>query len=272
VNLSSPEAAMKMAPIKQETYQVRSLERALDILGCFSLLRQELTLNDLCAQTALPKPTVFRLLATLERARFVERTLDGQRYQVGIRAFEIGSVFLAHLSIETVARPVMEGLTERLGLTCNLAILDEGQVVYVATTDPPDQPRYRFIIGYRHFVHCSALGKALCAELPPDEVRGIVQRHGMPLRSPTTITDPERLLADLRVTRERGYALDDEEGSTGFRCLGLPIRNHTGRIMAALSISAPSPCITPETIPGLVTELGEGASEISRRLGWNDKR
>ncbi|MCX6029965.1 MAG: IclR family transcriptional regulator [Chloroflexi bacterium] len=263
---------MALLPVKQEAYQVRCLKRALGILGCFSLVRQELSLSELCGLTALPKPTVFRLLSSLERARLVERTPDGQRYQVGIRAFELGNVFLAHLSIETVARPIMESLTERLGVTSNLAILDDGQVVYIATTDPPGQLRYRFIIGYRHYVHCSALGKALISELSPEDVRRILQQHGMPARAPGTLTDPESLLQDLQNTRDRGYALDDQEGAVGFRCLGVPIRDHAGKIVAALSVSAASPRITPETIPALAGDLRGCADEISRRLGWSENR
>ena len=254
-------------PPSKRSYQVQSVERAFAILSCFSLRRPELSLGQISELTALPKPTAFRLLSVLERVRFVERTPDGQRYQVGIRAFELGSVFLAHRSLESIARPVMERLTARHGLTCNLALLDEGQVVYVATTPPAGPMRYTPIIGYRHYVHCSALGKALVAALPEEEVRSILAQHGMPALSSHTITDPEAFLAHLARVRRQGYAMDEQEGALGFCCLAVPIHDHLGRVGAAMSLSGASPQFSRQAIPLLAQSLREGALEISRQLG-----
>ena len=256
---------------KRQMYRVQSLDRAFEILQCFSLRKQELDLNEICEQTQLPKPTVFRLLSSLQQARFVERTTDGQKYQVGVRAFELGGIFLAHLSIESVARPLMERLTEQRGMTCNLAILDDGQVVYIATTDPLGPLHYHSIVGYRHYIHCSALGKALVAELSPEEVKHILRRRGMPALSPNTITDPDVLLSELAKTRKQGYAIDNQEGAVGFCCLGVPIRNHTHRIVAAISVSAASPQMTPDTRPAIARDLQATAREISKQLGWSEQ-
>jgi len=262
---------MATRPARKPAYQVQSLERTFSILGCFSIRKQELDLNEICEQTQLPKPTVFRLLSVLERARLVERTADGQKYQVGIRAFELGGIFLAHLSVERVARPLMERLTDKYRMTCNLAILDDGQAVYIATTDPPGPLHYSSIVGYRHYVHCSALGKALIMDLPDEEVRRIVQQRGMPALSPHTITDPDALLSELAKTRKRGYAIDNQEGAVGFSCLGVPIRNRANRIIAAISVSAASPQMTSETIPAIASDLQATAREISRQLGWSEQ-
>jgi IclR family acetate operon transcriptional repressor len=206
----------------------------------------------------------------LEGNRFVARTPDGLRYQVGIRAFELGSVFLAHLSIERVARPFMEELGERYGMTCNLAILDEGQAVYIATEDQPGPLRYTPIIGYRHYVHCSALGKALVADLPEAEIRAILRRRGMPALSERTITDPGKLLAELQQVRAQGYAMDNQEGALGFCCLAVPIYGHQGKV-AAMSISGPSPQFTSPTIRAMVRAMQASAREISQQLGWREE-
>lgn len=251
------------------SYQNQSLARAFSILSCFSLRSPALTLQDICACTGLPKPTVFRLLAALEAARFVARTPDKLRYEVGIRTFELGSLFLSNLSIERVARPIMERLSNTLRMACNLGILDEGQVVYVAITDPRAPLLQRQIIGYRHYVHCSALGKALIASLPEGDVRAILQRRGMPALSPYTLTDADSLVRDLEQTRRRGYAIDNQEGGTGITCIGVPIHDHDGRVSAALSVSAPSPLFAPQMLEQVVAELREGAAEVSRRLGWS---
>lgn len=250
-------------------YHNQSLSRAFAILACFSLRTPTRRLNDICAATSLPKPTVFRLLAALEEERFVARTADKQRYEIGIRAFELGSLFLSSLSIERVARPAMESVSHRLGMACNLAILDDGQILYVAITDPRAPLLQRSIVGYRHYVHCSALGKVLVAPLPDWEVRSILQRWGMPALSPYTLTDPDALLADLCNVRDRGYALDDQEGGAGMRCLAVPIFDHNGGVAAAMSVSAPSPLLTEETVPDVAALLKGEVQEISRRLGWD---
>jgi IclR family KDG regulon transcriptional repressor len=260
---------MGLEPASSRTYPNQSLARAFAILACFSLRLPTLTLQDICSATALPKPTVFRLLAALETARLVARTPDKQRYQIGIRAFELGSLFLSSLSIERLARPVMEEISKQLGMACNLAILDDGQVVYVAITDPRAPLLQRPIIGYRHYVHCSALGKALVAPLSDAEIRSIVQRRGMPALSPYTLTTPDALLADLHKVREQGYALDNQEGGAGICCLAAPIYDHSRSVAAAISVSAPSPLVTGETMPQIVAVLSDGAHTISRQLGWD---
>ena len=260
---------MGRAFIGNRTYRNQSLARAFRILECFSLRTPILTLGDICAATGLPKPTVFRLLAALEEARFVARTPDKQGYQVGIRTFELGSIFLSNLSIERIAHPVMEQTARELGMACNLAILDDGQVVYVSIIDPRAPLLQRPIIGYRHYVHCSALGKALIAPLPEAEIRSILRQRGMPALSPYTITDPDTLIADLAEVRVRGYALDNQEGGVGICCVGVPIYDHQGHVTAAMSVSAPSPLVTAETIPQIVQTLKDGAAVISRQLGWD---
>jgi DNA-binding IclR family transcriptional regulator len=250
-------------------YHNQSIGRAFAILACFSLLTPTRTLNDICAATSLPKPTVFRLLAVLEAARFVARTPDKQSYQIGARAFELGSLFLSNLSIERLARPVMEQVSKQLEMACNLGILDDGQVLYVAITDPRAPLLQRQIIGHRHYVHCSALGKVLIAPLPEADVRAMLRKHGMPGRSPYTLTDPDALLADLQQVCRRGYALDDQEGGAGMRCLGAPIYDHTGNVAAAMSISAPSPLLNDSIVPRVVAILQDATNSISIQLGWN---
>jgi IclR family transcriptional regulator, KDG regulon repressor len=253
---------------EKKVYQVNSLERAFRILRCFSLEKSELSLAEISEKTQLPKPTVFRLLAVMETERLVVRTNDGQRYRIGIRTFELSGIFLANLSLEVIARPAMEALASTYDMTCNLAILDEGQVVYMAVAEKPGSMRYSPIIGYRHYIHCSALGKAMVMHLPETEVRQYLRRHGMPSLSPYTITDPDELIANLAEVRRRGYALDEQEGAVGVCCLAVPIWNHTQRIAAAISVSGPITAFTPETTQMISTDMQKHAMKISQHLGW----
>jgi DNA-binding IclR family transcriptional regulator len=252
----------------KKVYQVNSLERAFQILRCFTLARPELGLIEISEMTQLPKPTVFRLLAVMEKERFIVRTHNGQHYRIGIRTFELGGIFMANLSLEVVARPAMEKLAHTYNMTCNLAIIDNGQVVYMAVAEKPSFMRYSPIIGYRHYVHCSALGKAMIAQLPETEVRHYLQRHGMPALSPYTITDPDQLMANLAEVRRMGYAIDNQEGAVGVCCLAVPIWDHTQKIVAAISLSEAHTLFTPEVIKQISDDMQQQARTISHQLGW----
>ena len=247
---------------KRESYQVQAVDRALEVLSCFSLTNPELNLAEISELADLPKPTVFRLLASLEAAKFVELTGDKQRYTVGIRLFELGQIYQSNLSIEHVITPFMQEITRKHDIVCNLGILDEGQVVYIASSDPGGPFRHVPIIGYRHYVHCSALGKSLLIDHEEEEIEEILEDRGMPPLSPHTLTEPEEFLEDLGQARRQGYTVDDQEGAVGIFCLAVPIRNRKGQVVAALSISGPSPKFNPEMKDELLEDLQAAASGV----------
>jgi len=251
---------------KRASYQVQSVDRALRILSCFDLNNSERTLNELCEMTELPKPTVFRLLASLEAAKFIEHSEDNQRYTVGIRLFELGQVYQSNLSIERIAVPYMQDITQKFDIVCNLAILDDGQVVYIASTDQGGPFRHAPIIGYRHYIHCSALGKALVLDHSEQEVRAILDQRGMPSLSPHTITTPDDFWENLEQAREQGYTIDDQEGAVGIYCMAVPIRNREGEVVAAMSVSGPSPKFSEDVKETVTQELQAITSEMKRQL------
>ena len=251
---------------KKASYRVKAVDRALNILTCFDLTNPELTLVEIKERTELPKPTVFRLLASLEAAKFVERTADNQRYTVGIRLFELGEIYQSNLSIEHVLKPHMQQVTERYDLVCNLGILDEGQVVYVASTDQGGPFRHAPIIGYRHYVHCSALGKSLVIDHADEEIREILDRRGMPQLSPRTLTSPDAFLENLEQAREQGYTVDDQEGAVGIFCLAVPIRNRAGEVVAAWSASGPSPKFAGDVKESLIADLQQKTLSVRHQL------
>ncbi|MGD8457622.1 MAG: IclR family transcriptional regulator [Anaerolineales bacterium] len=251
---------------ESKKYKVQSVERALQILSCFSLTAPELTLIEICEKTELPKPTVFRLLSAMENLNFITRTADQQRYTVGIRVFELGNVYLSNLSLEQVISPYMQEITQKFNIACNLAILDSGQVVYIASTNTSGPFQYAPIIGYRHYVHCSALGKSLLIDKPQEEILSILSEKGMPSLSPHTITEPEEYLAEIETARELGYTEDDQEGAVGIYCLSVPIKNSSGKVIAALSVSGPSPKYTDDFKEAIIQDLKMSAKAALKRL------
>lgn len=248
-------------------YQVRALERALAILDAFSLAEPSLSLTDLAARVQLAKSTTTRLLAVLEARGYLERSPDTERYQIGVRAFELGSIYIQTTSIETEAQPVLRQLARECQQTANLGILNGLAVVHIAIV-PPDRPiRFYTTVGQRDSAHCTGLGKALLAALDPERLAELVAEHGLPRRTARTITTMEELRGAVARVCEQGFALDDEESFEGLKCVAAPIWDDKNRAVAAVSVSGPAAEFNNEALPRYSEAVLRAAETISARLG-----
>lgn len=252
----------------QGTYQVRALERALDILALFSLSNPELSLADIAAQTGVAKSTTLRLVSVLTDYGFLERVPDTERYRIGIRAFEVGSVYIQSTSIESEARPFLQRLAVDCHQTANLGVLNRGEVVHLAVV-PPDRPiRFYASVGDREDAYCSGLGKVLISELSDEELDALVEQHPLEPRTRRTIVSADILRSHLEDVRTQGYAIDDEESIVGLRCVAAPVRNDKGEIVAAISVSGPSSEFGESDLARYVELVKDAAYGISTRLGY----
>lgn len=251
----------------QAHYQVRALERALDILDAFSLRQPELSLSDVALRADLAKSTALRLLAILEDRGYVERSPDTERYRIGVRAFEVGSIYIQSTSLESEAHPFLRRLATECNQTANLGILHRGEIVHIAVV-PPERPiRFWATVGQREHAHCTGLGKALLACLSAAELDALIAQHGLSVRTPHSIVEGDALRRELDRVRARGYALDNEESEIGLKCVAAPIRDHRDRCVAAVSISGPAAEFSDHTLPAYVASVTRAAREISARLG-----
>jgi DNA-binding IclR family transcriptional regulator len=248
-------------------YQVRALERALDIIDVFTLAEPELTLTALAARVGLAKSTATRLLAVLEERGWLERSAETERYRIGVRAFEVGSVYIQTTSLEIEAQPILRHLATSCQQTANLGVLRQGEVVHLAVVAPDRPIRFSTPIGLREGAHQTGLGKALLAALPDDEVAAIVAQHGLPERTARTITTLEALREHLALIRTQGYALDEEEAHVGLRCVAAPIRDAKGATIAAVSVSGLASEFDDAAMPRYVAAVQRAAHDISTRLG-----
>lgn len=248
-------------------YQVRALERALDILDAFGLDHAALTLTELSGRANLAKSTATRLLAVLEERGWLERSPDTDRYRIGVRAFELGQVYIQTLALEAEAQPFLQRLAQACNQTANLGVLDRGEVVHIAVVAPARPIRFDAYAGQREEAHCTGLGKVLLAELPDDDLAAIVARHGLTPRTPRTLTTLDALRDHLATVRAQGYGLDDEESHLGLRCLALPIRDARGRVVASVSVSGLVDEFTPEALGRYREAASQAAAGISARLG-----
>jgi DNA-binding IclR family transcriptional regulator len=181
--------------------------------------------------------------------------------------FEMGGIVLEQMSLWDEALPFLEGLVADSGETGHLAVLERGEAIYIEKVEARRALRIPSAMGRGYPAHATSLGKVLLSDLGEGEVREILGAHGMASYTRTTTTDVDALLTELADIRERGFAVDDEEYDEGLRCVGAPIRDHTGRVVAALGIGGPVTRVTPERVDDLARLVIDAADGLSRRLG-----
>ena len=253
---------------ERATYQIRALERGLDVLEAFSHDTPELSLAQLADVTKLPKPTALRLLSVLAQRGYVEWIAESERYRLGVRTFEAGSVYLQSTSIEVEAEPIMRKLADSTGQTANLGVLDRMQVVHTLVVAPDRPVRYWATVGKREAAHVSGLGKVLMAGLDSESRVALLKSYRFDSLTEKTITSADRMKTELEEILARGYGLDDEESNIGVRCVAAPVHDSRGRVTAAISISGVISEFSDQDLPRLVQATQTAANAISARLGW----
>jgi DNA-binding IclR family transcriptional regulator len=188
----------------------------------------------------IAKSSAFDLLSSLAQIGFLNKTEDS-RYRLGWRLVMMSETLLATTELRQEARPVLEELAAQYKETIHLAVLDDTKVVYADKLEGQQAVRVELTsLGTRLYPHCSALGKVLLAYIPEEEVRRIVQQAGLPRMTANTITDEEELQQSLAKIRKQGYAYDLEEILPDLCCVGAPIYNYSGQVIAAVSMSIPA--------------------------------
>jgi DNA-binding IclR family transcriptional regulator len=256
--------------VKGSQYHVQVLDRALGILEVLSSEGPELALGELVERSGLHKSTVHRLLMVLEQHRFIERKNQNGKYSLGLKLFELGSQALAQLGLTERAKPNLERLVFETGETANLCVLDEGEVLYLEKKEAPRTVRIPAIVGRRYPPHCGAAGKTLLAFLPEDQLDELIKRQGLKAYTKNTITTPAQLKAELQLIRDRGYALDNEEFEEGLKCIGAPVMDYSGSVIASIGIAGLAFRLTDEKIPALAVLVKGVARDLSTELGNRD--
>lgn len=245
---------------------INSVERAFTVLDALCRA-DEMGITELSRELAMGKTTVFRLVATLEMLGLV-RQLPSGKYTLTLKLFEMGSQVMNRLGVRKLAAPFLEELFNACNETVNLAVLDKGEVIYLDRWESREPLRIGLDVGVRVPAYCSGLGKAILAHLTSEErVRalGCVSLRGF---TQTTVTDGDLLEKEFERVVRQGYAVDNGEYIEGIVCLGAPVFGHDGRVVAAISIAAPSVRLNGRDIKALAPGLKQTASKISTRLGY----
>ena len=248
---------------------IGSVERAFGILNLFDGRSPELGMTEISRAMGLHKSTVASLVYTLEAQGYLNQNPVTRKYRLGLRLVERASVVLRHVEIRQVAQAHLQALRDEFDESVNLAILDGAYVVYVERLVGTRALGVRTEVGKREPAHSTALGKAILSCLPQTQVETFVKQHGLPPITSQTITTLDRLRRELAETRERGFAIDDEESELGERCVAASIFDHAGRVAAAVSVSAPVLRLPKPEVPRFGAQVCKTAEAISRSLGYS---
>lgn len=254
----------------ESSYHVRAVERAVHLLEILRTSNGGLPLNQLAVRSELPKPSVFRMVRTLESTGLIERVADSDVYRLGVRCLEFGHAYLEQTDLRSEALPVLERLRTQFDETVHLAVLDEElRVVYLEKLETVHAVGLMMSgVGRTVPSYCTGIGKALLAYHDGDPVAVLEAQGTLRRYTPNTIYKPELLRRELQAVRERGFSLDLEEHEMGVRCVGCPIRGPRGDVVAAISIAGPSQRLPKRLLKGRLAEATKAAArEIGHRLG-----
>jgi IclR family transcriptional regulator, KDG regulon repressor len=247
-----------------EATPVKSANRALDIFELLASESHGLTVAEISDRLGLARSSTHGLVHTLHSRGYLAE--ESRRYRLGARLIQLGLNVADGLELRAAARAQLERLVAATHDTALLVVAEEGELLYVdkVVSDSRDvrtDPR----IASRRPLHCSSLGKALLAALDDGAVLAVIDAVGLERVTEYSIADPDDLLADLAETRRRGYAVDRQEALVGVWCVGAPVRDHTGRSIAAISLSTIREFFDPDSAG---PQVAAAAVEISRSMGW----
>jgi DNA-binding IclR family transcriptional regulator len=249
---------------KEMSESIRAVERALDVLQCFTRQTPELTMSQISERIGINKSTVHRLLLTLERNRFVERDPATGMYRPGLRLLQMASLAQEQNSVRRIALPFLQSLCNEHRENVNLAVLDDTDVVYVDVIEGSQRVKLAAAPGQRLPAFCTASGKAILAFLPEDRLMRILE-HGMPQYTATTLTSFEKFFEAVDQIRTQGFAISEQEFEDGINAIAAPICNQP---IASISIAGPAYRLTRERMlelgPSLLATAGDIALEVEK--------
>jgi DNA-binding IclR family transcriptional regulator len=255
--------------MKQFSYStaitVQKAFRILELLG----EKQPARPAELIEQIKISRSNLYRLLATLQKIGYVEKTFDS-RYRLSFKTFILGSTVSSSNLLSDIAHPYMARLAEISQENVNLAILFEKKALYIKKIESPHYLKLDQPIGNTDPLHCTALGKTLLSGLTDQELKIFLKTLQLVPYTKKTIIDPEALVRVIRNVRRKGYATDLEELSEGIHCVGAPLRDRTSKVIAAISISAPAVRLTMQKMEKLKDPLIQAALKISKKLGYTE--
>jgi IclR family KDG regulon transcriptional repressor len=260
---------MDLLKHKKTSYTVQALERALNILDCFTFQKREMRLSELVQETGLNKTTAKRLIANLAARGYLQQDPKSKHYQLGLRLFELGGIVFSSFSLRKAAAYPMSHLENSTGATVLLGAIMEDQLVYMDKREGKGMIRISSDIGWRRPLHYGMLGMVLMAYLSVEEINEILEKDPLGAHTPHSITDEYDFKHRLGEIRKDGYVIEREEAVEGIVGIAAPIRDYSRRVVAALGVALPVGQLNEEEGVKTIVDLVKNTTDaISSDLGY----
>jgi DNA-binding IclR family transcriptional regulator len=252
---------------RRNASRLSSVTTAIHLLKTFTEEEQHLGISDLAKRLNVAKSTVHRLAATLLNEGLLQQDPDTGRYSLGVSLFSLGSLVRSRLDVTVESKTILNALRETTGENVRLAVMEHTNVVFLHDFESHQVLRLRSATGQLRPAFCTAEGKCLIAGLRPPQFEAFLQlpRHE---RTPKTVFEEESFIKQIRRVKRQGYAFEDEECEEGTRCVGAPIFNAEGRIVASVGVAGPRVRIKKSQVTKLAPVVIDAADEISQRMGY----
>lgn len=244
--------------------------KALDVIDALVVAGRPVSVSELAERVGQPVPTAHRMLRTLLLRDYVSQTDDGL-YRITLKLYELGTGTIARIDVATELRPICEALCSQLAETVNLGIRSGEHAVYVTKLESPRSLHLLTQLGLHVPLQTTAMGKALLAFMPRERSAAVIDRIAFQPRTRNTITDRGQLETELERARSRGWAVDDEEFDYGLVCIGAPVYDRTGEVIAAISASGPRERFAPSAWTSIGAAVRGAADRASAQLGYRPR-
>ncbi|HEX8627456.1 MAG TPA: IclR family transcriptional regulator, partial [Catenuloplanes sp.] len=242
----------------------------LEILELLTRQRAPMTFTEIAEALGYPRSSLHNLLRTLAQSGWAELDPETKRYTLGIRAWQAGNAYLRAVDLAERARPFMERVRDEFHDTVQLAVRDGRYNVYIAKVEGSQLLVLASAIGRRLQAHATGVGKVLLADLDPEERAALLYQQPLERFTPHTITDPAALETEFAAITRTGHSVDNEEYTLGVRCVAVPVRDHTGRVVAGMSVSVPSIRFDAARTEQARSLLDEACLRLSAALGHDN--
>ena len=257
--------------IQEQEKLLSSVKNAIKILRSFKMDHPQKGVRELAAELGLGKSSVQRILATLASEGLVQKNTDTNKYELGLSVVELSSIVLGNIDLHTETIPILTSLANKCGETSHIAILEENHIVYLCKVESKNSHKLQTHLGFHANAHCTSSGKLLLAHRGSYFV-DLVTQNGLNSFTPHTITDPEVLRQELNTIRKQGYSVSVEEFTLGVTSVSAPVRDHTGKVIAAINLVGPSSRFSKQRIHYFTSELIRSGDLVSERLGYRKGR
>ncbi|WP_316860584.1 IclR family transcriptional regulator C-terminal domain-containing protein [uncultured Cohaesibacter sp.] len=244
---------------------VTSLAKGLQVIEAFSADSPRLSITDVAQRTGLDRATARRCLLTLSNLGYAD--YDGKYFTLAVRSLRLGLAGLASMPLPHIVQPWLDKLSERIGQSCSVSILDGNEIVYVARAAQTRIMSIGLMPGSRLPVHCTSMGRVLLSSLPEEEARSLIESCDLAPRTPYSLTDTDQILEEVALIREQGYALLDQEVEIGLRSIAIGLVGHSGKMCAALNVAVAA--VQPQAadlIDAYLPDLRRVQSGLARAL------